>query len=105
MPAGGMVPPAPSGKSAVDRSLEAKKLKEADAARGDEPGGEAGRKIEDVVRRIDGKTFYLRDGVWMDADAPKDAARRRVVRTATSTWSWRRRTGCWPRPSPSGASS
>jgi Ca-activated chloride channel family protein len=67
-------PPAGSGpaKAAVDRSLEAKKLKDAES-------NEEGKGLEDLVRRIDGKTFYLRDGTWFDAEAPKDGARKRIV--------------------------
>lgn len=71
---GSAPPPAPStGKGAVDRSLEAKRLREAEKARDGETGG------KDVVRHLGDKTFYLRGGVWVDAAALGDAPRRRVV--------------------------
>ena len=74
-------PPAPAadaGKGAVERSLEAKKLKEANAEDDGEKSG-AKRALDEVVRRVEGKTFYLRDGTWFDAEAPREGARKRVV--------------------------
>jgi Ca-activated chloride channel family protein len=88
-PAGEVPPPAPDsggggsssaptppagGKAAVDRSLEAKKLKDAESSEEDRA-----RALDAVVKRIDSKTFYLRDGTWFDAEAPKDGERRRIV--------------------------
>jgi Ca-activated chloride channel family protein len=77
--AGGTAPPKADGKPAVDASLEAKKLKEAESTEKarDDRGGT--REIDALVRRIDGKTFYLREGVWTDAEVAKDAARRKVI--------------------------
>jgi Ca-activated chloride channel family protein len=78
---GPMPAPAPAasapGKAGVDRSLEAKDLKAADSV------GSRGKKensaLGEVLRRIDGKTFYRRDEVWEDSEAPRDAVRKRVV--------------------------
>jgi len=71
--------PAPAGvggkKAAVDRSLDAKRLSEAEQADSEEDP----KDLNSVLRRIDGKTFYLRDGTWVDSEAPKEGARKRIV--------------------------
>ena len=66
-------PPAP-GAAAVGGSLEAKKLNDADRA--EEDGKD---RLRDVVRVLDGRTFYLRDGVWWQAEVAADAPRTKVV--------------------------
>jgi Ca-activated chloride channel family protein len=80
-PAGGGAPPpaSPSGEAAVEKSREAKALREAERADEDDRPGRKKGGLEEIVRRVEGKTYYLRDGVWVDADVPKDAPRRRVV--------------------------
>jgi len=55
-------------------SLEAKKLKEAE--RGDEDDGD---RPSDLVKILDGRTFYRRGGVWWDGSVKADAARVKVV--------------------------
>jgi Ca-activated chloride channel family protein len=80
-PGGGGPPPAtaPSGKRAVDASLEANKLKDAKAAEESKDRSDGGKGLDAVMKRIDGKTFYLRDGVWTDSEIPKDAVRLKIV--------------------------
>jgi Ca-activated chloride channel family protein len=79
-PAGRPAParaPAEAGKPAVDASNEAKKLKEAESLE-DGKDGRGDRRLDDLVRRVGGKTFYLRDGVWTDGEVGKDAPRVKV---------------------------
>ncbi len=67
---------APVGAAAVGRSMEAKGLKDADDA---EERGAAGERLRDLMRTVEGRTFYLRNGVWFDGGVDRDATRRRVV--------------------------
>jgi Ca-activated chloride channel family protein len=68
--------PAPvSGAGAVDRSLEVKKLRDAE----DTSAGESDA-LKDIVRHVDGRTFYLRHGVWCDSAVATDAKRTTLVR-------------------------
>ncbi len=67
---------APAGRPAVEKSLEAKAMKDANSAE-DAKAGDG--RLDAFVRRIDGKTFYLKDGVWIDAEVLKGAPRKTVV--------------------------
>lgn len=69
-----------TGGASVEASKEAKRL------RGDAPGEssngyvpDAGReKSRAAMRLVEDTAFYLRDGVWVQADLPKDLERREL---------------------------
>lgn len=69
-----------TGGASVRASKEAKRL------RGDAPGEssngyvpDAGReKAKEVMRLVEDTAFYLRDGVWVQADLPKDLERKEL---------------------------
>jgi len=77
--------PEASGRGAVGRSQAAKKLKDAAKAPATDPGkgitggraygrkeekelAEAEEQIEEMIKRIGAKTFYLNNGVWVDSE-------------------------------------
>ena len=70
------------GKNAVDSSLKAKKMREGDLdnelddALAEKKRLEKERKIN-TVRRLHGRTFHLRNGVWVDARLDALAAKER----------------------------
>jgi hypothetical protein len=53
-----------TGEEAVKQSKRAREQQQADSFK-DEP-------LSSAIRRIAGKTFYLRDGVWTDSDFNAD---------------------------------
>jgi Ca-activated chloride channel family protein len=77
---------AESGRGAVAGSTKAKELKDAAKAPARPQSGEGmfgadekneeveriGKSIEEVVRRVGPKTFYLNEGFWMDSEYTKD---------------------------------
>ena len=69
-PAGGFGGSPAAGRQAVDRSVELRRLK--DAATGAPSPDAAGPAREGALRHVGSRTFYLRDGVWVDS-AYRDA--------------------------------
>jgi Ca-activated chloride channel family protein len=62
-----------TGQEAVEQSKRVRAQKEADYLRSDDK--------KDGVRRVGGKTFYLRDGVWIDSEFKPDAKLPETVLT------------------------
>ncbi len=67
---------ATTGEAAVRESKRARAQQEAVTIVADEDDAirrEGGAKAKDAVRKVGDKTFYLRDGVWTDAEFKADA--------------------------------
>jgi len=72
-------PAAPSGARAVERSEALARLKDRTVAPPAEGAAGTARDAEGGIRTIGAKTFYLRDGVWVDSTHTEGMAVRTIV--------------------------